>query len=466
MVYIPNGIYTKWYTTLSVCWRTPPHNIYGRSPPRMAMQEFKTGPPAVPGNVVDRGAETSDIVSRMLSRKINYNVAVVGHRRIGKTTILRKAMHELAGHSNVAVAYFDVRENMAEPRLFLGALAKAILDAYMSAKRSRPGSTAEGRDRTLKLASRATAALLSRQIKSVELGVGGDGAVTVRLVADEERPDYGRLLASVLRSVGALAEKDRLKFVVMIDEFQDLAALSRYRGLKDAFSIFRGAIQDRGTNVSFVVSSSRVRLSEAILGGAHSPLFAHFHMQPVGAMDRASSLLLFKKYLRSRGPAGAGRGRGGGPNAAAADRAAAAAHGLVGGHPFYLLALADAWDGREDIGRTYARSLEPPLGLLHMYCEYVLSEDIGSAVKGPLSRAILEAAAAGDGGIPTYSAMARALSHGIAGLPRYVRPLVEADLLDDGDGFAVRDSVLRDYLRACAARRGSGRPPRGALEHV
>ena len=432
----------------------------------MAVSEFRIGSPADPANVVDREAETSDLVSKMLSRKINYNVAVVGHRRIGKTTILRRAMHELAGHSNVAVAYFDVREHLTEPHLLLGALERTILDAYMSAKRPRQRSMAAGRDRVLRLANRATAALLSKKIKSVELGVSGEGAVTARLVVDEKRPDYGPLFASVLRSASALAEKDRLKFVVMIDEFQDLATLSRYRGLKDIFSLFRSAIQDRGPNVSFVVSGSRVHLSEAILGGGHSPLFAHFHMQPVGEMDRASSLLLFKKYSRSRGVARAGGAQDGPPGAAVA-RAAASAYELVGGHPFYLLALADAWNGREDVRRTYERSLESPIGMLHMYCEYVLSEDIGSAVKGPRSRAILEAAAtASDGGIPTYSAMARALSIGIVGLPRYVRPLVEADLLDDRNGFAVRDRVLRDHLRACAARREGGGPPRGALEHV
>ena len=125
------------------------------------------------------------------------------------------------------------------------------------------------------------------------------------------------------------------------------------------------------------------------------------------------------------------------------------------------MALAGAWDGREDVKSTYERSLKPPLGLLHLYCEYVLSEDMGSAVKSPLSRTILEAAAVGDGcGIPSYSAMAKALSYKIERLPRYVRPLVDADLLDDGSGFAVRDPVLRDYLRACSARRGASGGPR------
>ena len=434
---------------------------YTQNRARPSMPWSSIGSPADPATVVNRNTETSALVSKMLTKKINYNIALVGHRGIGKTTILRRAMHELAAHDNVAVAYFDVRENLTEPRRFLATLERAILDAYMSAKRSGRGSMATGRDRALRLANRAVAALLSRRIKSVELGISGEGAVTPRLVVDEARPDYGQLLVSVLQSASALAERDRLKFVVMIDEFQDLAALSRYPGLGDVLALFRSAVQGRGPNVSFVVGSSRVRLSEAVLGGARSPLFGHFCMQPVGELDRASSALLFKKCLRTRGQPGS---RAGGPPAAAAARAAAAAHELVGGHPYYLMALAGAWDGSEDVKSTYGRSLEPPLGLLHLYCEYVLSEDVGSAVKSPLSRAILEAAAVGGGddgcGIRSYSAMAKALSYRIERLPRYVRPLVDADLLDDGSGFAVRDPVLRDYLRACVARRGaSGGPP-------
>lgn len=279
--------------------------------------------------------------------------------------------------------------------------------------------------------------------------------MTARLAVDESRPDYGRLLASVLGSASALAERDRLRFIVMIDGFQDLAALSRYPGLKDVFAILCDAVRDGGPNVSFVVGGSHAHLSEAILGGGGRPSARSYTLR-IGDMDGASSALLFKKHVRSRGLAGAAGPRGG-PPAAAVARAAADAYGLVGGHPYYLLALAEAWDGRADMQSTYGRSLEPPLGFLHLYCEYVLSEDIGSAVKSPLSRAILEAVATASGGagIPTYSAMARALSYRIERLPRYVRPLVEADLLDDGNGFSVRDRVLRDYLGACAARRGA-----------
>jgi len=429
------------------------------------MLEFEIGSPVAPGAMVDREAETSGIVTKMLSKKTNYNIALVGHRRIGKTSILYKAREELARHDNVAVAYFDVRENLTEPRQFLEALENAILGAYLANRRSAPGSAAAGRGRAARLVTKAAAALAAKRIRSVELGVSGEGAIVPRLVIGDGRPDYGKLFMSVLKSASALAEKEKVKFVLMIDEFQDLEALSRYAGLGDVFALFRGAVQDRGPNVSFVVSCSKVRLSEAILGGGRSPLSAHFHIQQVGELDRASSATLFKRYVAARNLTDR-KGRAV-PRAAIAE-ASAAAFELVGGHPYYLLALADAWDGRGGIAGTYRRLLTSPVGLLHAYCEYVLAEDMGSAVRGPLSRAILEAVAAatatatgdGDGGgaaTATYSAIARAMSYRIERLPRYVGPLVGADFLVGGKGFAVRDRVLRDYLRAGADRKARNR---------
>lgn len=429
------------------------------------MLEFEIGSPVAPGAMVDREAETSGIVTKTLSKKTNYNIALVGHRRIGKTSLLYKAREELARHDNVAVAYFDVRENLTEPRRFLEALENAILGAYLANGRSAPGSAAAGRGRAARLATKASAALAAKRIRSVELGVSSEGAIVPRLVIGDGRPDYGKLFVSVLKSASALAEKEKVKFVLMIDEFQDLEALSRYAGLGDVFALFRGAVQDRGPNVSFVVSCSKVRLSEAILGGGRSPLSAHFHIQQVGELDRASSATLFKRYVAARNLTDR-KGRAV-PRTAIAE-ASAAAFELVGGHPYYLLALADAWDGRGGIAGTYKRLLTSPVGLLHAYCEYVLAEDMGSAVRGPLSRAILEAVAAataaatgdGDGGgaaTATYSAIARAMSYRIERLPRYVGPLVGADFLVDGKGFAVRDRVLRDYLRAGADRKARNR---------
>ena len=302
------------------------------------MSESAIGSPAAPHRMVDRKTEVSNLVTRLLSKKINYNIALVGHRRIGKTSILYKARGELIGRPGVAVAYFDIREHLTEPARLLASLEKAIFDAYLASKGSRHAAAlSAGRKRASRLAARAASALAAKQIRAVELEIGSEGAVVPRLVMDDRRPDYGRLFVSVLQSASALAEKDGLKFVLMIDEFQDLAALSRYAGLGDVFALLRGAVQDRGPNVSFVVSGPRAHLSEAILSGGNSPLFAHFHIQPVGDLDRASSADLFTRYCRSRGSA-----RGGGPGAVR--QAAASAYGLVGGHPYYLLALADACD--------------------------------------------------------------------------------------------------------------------------
>ena len=64
------------------------------------------GRPAPPEEIVDRKDEVEQIVGMCTNEKINYAVALLGYRRIGKTTILAKTAEELDSRG-VLVAYFD-----------------------------------------------------------------------------------------------------------------------------------------------------------------------------------------------------------------------------------------------------------------------------------------------------------------------------------------------------------------------
>ena len=58
--------------------------------------------------------EVEQIVGICTNEKINYAVALLGYRRIGKTTILAKAAEELDSRG-VLVVYFDVIKNPRGP---------------------------------------------------------------------------------------------------------------------------------------------------------------------------------------------------------------------------------------------------------------------------------------------------------------------------------------------------------------
>ena len=54
------------------------------------MVKFAIGSPVSPKELVDRKDEIKYLTTRMKSKSINYNIAVLGYRRVGKTSILKK----------------------------------------------------------------------------------------------------------------------------------------------------------------------------------------------------------------------------------------------------------------------------------------------------------------------------------------------------------------------------------------
>ena len=395
------------------------------------MDLLVTSGPAPPGRLVDRKEETEYIVSRMRSKRINYNVAVIGHRRIGKTSILSKARHELL-KKNTAVVYFDVKKNMSEPKTFLTRLQKHIIDAYAE----KSGLSARIRAKS----NRAVAAfvdirnaLASKRIRGIGVDMTPDGVITPKVVMGNAPIDYSVLFYSVFETANVLSNRRKMRFVIMLDEFQDMGKLRNYNGLKNVFDMFRSVVQERANRVSFVISGSQVHTLAAILGDGSSALFTHFSTLNVGELDMDSSVRLFNMNVKAK-------------RRAASPRIAQEAYSLVGGHPLYLAVLAETWDGKQGMQEALAAQLAEPTGTLYLYCEYMLSEDLGRAIGGPLSRAILRALSGHKDGLP-YSGIAKKIAHPMAALPKYLKPLVAADLVTEKDGrFVIRDKVLRRHL--------------------
>lgn len=400
------------------------------------MTRFHVGKPAPSVDVIDREHEIKYLVSKMRSKGINYNVATIGHRRIGKTSILLKVRDILSRDKKFVVVYFDVKKNMAEPKIFLNRLEKTVFDAYMEklSATEKIGARANKMSYTI---PKILSAITSKKIKSIGADLSPDGIITPKIEFGSKVSDYSTFFLSVFSTPTAFAEASRLKFVVVLDEFQEIAELKRYPGLKNIFALFRSIIQERGKDVSFIVSGSRVHMLESILGGGESPLFLHFERQVISEMDETNSINLFNKYLKARKMGKTGTGYD----------VAKESYQLVGGQPFYLMALAEGWQVGETASKTLDRLLREPLGTLRLYAQYVLSEDLRAATGGPILRTILSALSDSDGGY-TYSELSKKMSVPMSAISRYIPSLVDADLVNSDRGaLKVRDKVIHQYLK-------------------
>jgi len=397
---------------------------------------FYVGKPAPPEDLMDRKEEVRHIVTKMRSKGISYNLAILGYRRIGKTSILFKVKEILSRQGEIAVVYFDVKENMAEPKMFLTRLEKAIFDAYLE-KLGFSTKIGTKASRATELFTKIREALTSKKVKSITANISSDGIILPKIEFEDKVVDYSASFLSVFKSATAFAEKSNLKFIIILDEFQDLSDLDRYPGLKDIFGLFRSVIQQRGKTVSFIVSGSRVHMLQTILGSGESPLFVHFERYSIQEMDRQNSLEFFNKYLAAKKAK---------PN----NKAAEQAYELVGGQPFYLMAIAEKLNYGDDINSVFQNLLTDSLGTLRLYAEYVLSEDLAGATGGPILKTMLQALSNDSEGY-TVSELAKKISVSLEKLPRYLKPLIDADLVTKTGGrYAVRDKMLREYLRSQA----------------
>ena len=400
------------------------------------------GEPAPPSELVDREHEVQLLVKDLSNPKVNYNHAVIGYRRIGKSSILKK-VEFLLKQKGIRVVYFDVRRNLAEPETFFASLQGAIFAEYMR-QLSGPKKVAAGmRGVAEKTGRMITSLLASKKLEGIGVEFSTDPTGELRIIPKLDFgkgvPNYAKIFDAVFKSVAALAEKTKKKFVVMLDEFQELEKLKRYRGLSNIIERFRGVLQERGKRISYVISGSRVHILRAMIRDKSSPLFLHFKEVPIGPMEEQYAKELFKKYIEAKGT-----------NTSRADQAATEAYELVGGHPLYLIASAEAWDGRKSLTDVFEELLTSPTGALKLYAEYVLAEDISEATGGPILLTIMRALATK--GPMSVGALANTVGKPANYLQEYVDELLKFDVIvKDQKDYRLADAVITAYLRKLAS---------------
>ncbi len=186
-------------------------------------------------------------------------------------------------------------------------------------------------------------------------------------------------------------------------------------------------ILERRKNVSFIVSGSRIHYLKNILAEGGSPLFGHFVILEIKELAKDYAMELF---LKSQ------------PLATKQD--AQLAYDLVGGHPFYLVMLAQAYRKGEPLAETYRQLLTSATGALYIYVNYIITEDLGSDYKGTAYWKILVSLS---GGKKTVSDIAQETSIKMTSLPKFLTKLIEYDIVQKVEGsYNITDKIISDFF--------------------
>jgi AAA+ ATPase superfamily predicted ATPase/Holliday junction resolvase len=278
---------------------------------------FRTSLPVSADTFHDRQHELSrlaEAVERLRQGTPSW-VAVIGSRKIGKTSLVTELARRAADASLVFVV-LDVYE-VAPPspevfRLYALRTADRILAAGLGASLERLARQPAAYRRAVQECSQVATLPPSLRAELLELA---------------ETPCDQGFVRTCLEIPERLAAALGVRVVVAIDEFQELAVLATQRNGFDPFPLMRSVWQ-RHERVGYIVSGSSRSMLGELITAEHAPFFQHFttfDLGPFSPEDAASLLVSHSPPERRISPALAGR-----------------AVEILGGHPFYLQVLGEA----------------------------------------------------------------------------------------------------------------------------
>ncbi len=206
-------------------------------------------------------------------------LAIIGPRRIGKSSLLAEAAQRFGG-ATLRFVSFDVFDAMPVSFEVFRRLAAKILDAAVAHDAGAAVSVAVGDPRRFR-------EILARSDRFARL----PAPLRSTLIELAARPADDALVRDTLALPEQLAKALGLRFVVAIDEFQELLALGGARGSVDRLPLMRSTWQ-RHERVGYVISgSSRTMLTELVTS-ERSPFFQHFDVLELGPFDRRDAIEL------------------------------------------------------------------------------------------------------------------------------------------------------------------------------
>lgn len=357
----------------------------------MEASPFRYQGPLAPGEVHGRDELLADLLQRVTDRRVT---ALVGPRRYGKTSVLRRLAADLTELSTVWVDLYEVT-SMAD--------LVFRVDAALAATDGPFGTDAQSLAASLRVNLGVARIDFSRPAK--------------------DRPDpvarLGLLLDVLVRTA------TRVPTLLVLDEFSSIATV------KGAAGALRTALQHHYTDLGIVFAGSMPSVMRQLFTQRVEPFYAQADLVTIEPLSaRAVSRLTVDGFAASGREAGLLPGR-------LAD--------FAGGHPQRTMQLADAaWRHTPAGGTVDAGVWAEAIAEVRQVSADPMERLFSHFERG--ERDVLRVIASG-GAIFGTAAVLLELSRGAAQHARE-RLVADGDLIHGPDGLVVTDPLLADWIRA------------------
>ena len=175
--------------------------------------------PATKDNFVNREDIIEEMIATLTDRNVRMGFALVGPRRIGKTSILKEVKNRLSNRDDIVLIYFslwDLIENSAFE--FCNRLTYAILDAFKGRLSKKY---------KLQHLVRVPASKIFDFLRTIDfkITVLEDVEMTLSLREKDKKADLDILFEKVFGLVENLSKDINVRSVLILDEFPSVMDL-------------------------------------------------------------------------------------------------------------------------------------------------------------------------------------------------------------------------------------------------
>ncbi|MBX3233276.1 MAG: ATP-binding protein [Labilithrix sp.] len=343
-------------------------------------------------------------------------LAIVGPRKVGKTSLLLEASRR--SPSGVHVALLDVFERAPLDLDVFRLLAARALDALLAEE--------AGASFARRLHTPAEFRALLHKTGSLRNASADLHSDLDRLPDEPATPDAVRRWLHLPEELCALLDR---KLVLAIDEVQELGSLSRF----EPFVAMRAAWQ-RHERVAYVISGSAESTLRELVTARHSPFFQHFTLFELGPFHPADAI----KLLVDAAP----------PDRPIPKAIAARLVEVIGTHPFYLQMAGEAlvtepppYDD-ESLKAMVQALVFSRTGRLALYFENEYARAVGKA-----TTAAATLAAVAELGPTRMTDVAKAIGASTASTARYLERLGDTIVRADDGRYSLADPLFGSWVR-------------------
>lgn len=249
--------------------------------------------PALNENFVDREEILRNMINTLTRPKNRIGFALVGPRRIGKSSILMEVNRRLSAHTTVVPIYFsvwDILENSVDN--FCKKLSLSVMSGY------KPRLSAFFKTKELLKVPMTEFFNFLRMLR-INIPLFAELELNVFIDSHRKAADYEAKLEKVFMLPEKLAQMTETKCILFLDEFPSLIDLRFNSGKKVGHQIIKKirSINEEYHNVCLNISGSIKCTMEQVALSDVSPFYRQFEVINISPFDKAQTKILLEKNL-------------------------------------------------------------------------------------------------------------------------------------------------------------------------